>query len=196
MSLTNINARTLCVVVIAVACWLGASAAAQQVTLNLDPAQTVANFTATDPIHTVHGSFALKRGEIRFDPPSGKVEGEIVFDATSGKTGNDSRDHKMHKDVLESAKYPEITFKPDHYDGKVAEGGASSVQVHGMFGIHGTEHQMTIPVEVTLAPDKWNATTKFVVPYAKWGMPRPRVAFIVLGENVDIDLRCAGTLNH
>jgi len=168
-------------------------AVAQQVSLHLDPAQSVANFTVTDPIHTVHGTFALKSGEIRFDPATGKVEGEIVFDATSGKSGNDSRDHKMHKDVLESAKYPEITFKPDHYEGKVADQGTSTVQVHGMFGIHGADHEMTLPVEVTLAPGKWSAAAHFQVPYAKWGMPRPRVAFVVVGENVEIEARAAGT---
>jgi polyisoprenoid-binding protein YceI len=166
---------------------------AQQVSLQLDPTQSVANFTVTDPIHTVHGTFALKHGEIRFDPATSKVEGEVVFDATSGKSGNDSRDHKMHKDVIESAKYPEITFKPDRYEGKVADEGTSTVQVHGMFGIHGGEHEMTIPVEVTLASGKWSATAKFVVPYAKWGMSRPRVAFVVVGENVDIEARAAGT---
>jgi polyisoprenoid-binding protein YceI len=168
-------------------------AVAQQVSLQLDPAQSVANFTVTDPIHTVHGTFSLKHGEIHFDPATAKVDGEIVFDATSGKSGNDSRDHKMHKDVLESAKYPEITFKPDHYEGKVADQGTSTVQVHGMFGIHGSDHEMTIPVEVTLAPGKWNATAHFQLPYAKWGMQRPRVAFVVVGENVDIEARAAGT---
>ena len=170
-----------------------APAVAQQVSLQLDPAQSVANFTVTDPIHTVHGTFALKRGEVHFDPATAKVDGEIVFDATSGKTGNDSRDHKMHKDVIESAKYPEITFKPDHYEGKVADQGASTVQVHGMFGIHGAEHEMTIPVEIALASGKWNATAHFVVPYAKWGMPRPKVVFVVLGESVDVEARAAGT---
>ena len=151
------NRRNLLLTLLAIVAACSAAASAQLVTLHLDPAQTVANFTVTDPIHTVHGTFALKRGEIRFDPASDKAEGEIVFDATSGKSGNDSRDHKMHKDVIESAKYPEITFKPDRYEGKVAEQGTSTVQVHGMFGIHGAEHEMTIPVDVTLAPDKWNA---------------------------------------
>ena len=190
------NRRNLLSTFLAIVAACSAAASAQLVTLHLDPAQTVANFTVTDPIHTVHGTFALKRGEIRFDPASDKAEGEIVFDATSGKSGNDSRDHKMHKDVIESAKYPEITFKPDRYEGKVAEQGTSTVQVHGMFGIHGAEHEMTIPVDVTLAPDKWNADAKFVVPYAKWGMPRPRVVFVVLGEEVDIEIKAAGTASR
>ena len=74
-----------------------------------------------------------------------------MFDATSGKTGNGSRDNKMHKDVIESPRYPEIVFRPDRADGKLAASGASTLQVHGMFVIHGAEHEVTFPVEVSSA---------------------------------------------
>jgi len=33
-----------------------------------------------------------------------------VFDATRAETGNQGRDRKMHEEVLESARYPEIVF--------------------------------------------------------------------------------------
>ena len=45
------------------------------------------------------------RGSLQVDPATGKASGEIVVDATSGKSDNDGRDKKMHKDVLESAKF-------------------------------------------------------------------------------------------
>ena len=101
-----------------------------------------------DVLHSVKGSFALKRGEIRFDPASGKIGGEILFDATSGNSGNQSRDRKMHKEVLESARFSEIGFRPDGVEGRVAATGTSTVQVHGMFRIHGAEHEITVPAEV------------------------------------------------
>jgi polyisoprenoid-binding protein YceI len=74
----------------------------------------------------------------------------------------------MNKQVLESAKYPEITFRPDHVEGKVAESGSSDVQVHGMFGIHGSEHEITVPAHVEFSPDHWAMTARFIVPYVKW----------------------------
>jgi len=49
------------------------------------------------------------------------------------------RDRKMHKEVLESERYPEIAFRPDKIEGAVASQGKSSVKVHGMFNIHGVE---------------------------------------------------------
>ena len=92
--------------------WAGVSpaASAQAKILGCDPEQTTANFTLGDVLHTVHGAFKVKRCELHFDPSSGKLDGEIVFDATSGKSGNDSRDRKMHKEVLESARYRRSRF--------------------------------------------------------------------------------------
>ena len=122
--------------------------------LRCDAAQTSADFTLSDVFHTVHGAFQWKRGEIHFEPASGKVRGEIMFDATTGHSGSDARDRKMHKDVLESGRYPEISFRPDRVDGKVSASGTSTAQVHGMFGIHGAEHEITVPIVVKLAADR------------------------------------------
>lgn len=175
--------------------WLGAPAPAggQQMILHCDAKQTAADFTLTDVLHTVHGTFQEKRCEIHFDPASASVSGEVVFDATGGHSGNDGRDQKMHKDVLESGRYPEISFRPDRVDGKVSALGTLKVQVHGRFGIHGAEHEITVPVLVKLGADHWEASAHFQVPYAKWGMKNPSVLLLRVGDVVDIDFRAAGS---
>jgi len=170
-------------------------ASAQEFTLHLDPAQSRAAFTLSATAHTVHGTFNLKRGEIHFDPASGKASGEIVFDATSGQTGNSSRDHKMHKDVLQSAQYPEVTFRPDRAEGKLAPQGQSNLQVHGLFAIHGTDHEMTVPAQISLTADKWTATAQFQLPYVAWGMKNPSNFFLKVGDTVNIELQCAGAIS-
>lgn len=177
-----------------VGCVLAGVVSAQELVLQCDPTQTAANFTLGDSLHTVKGSFALRQGEIRFDPSSGKIGGEIVFDATSGNSGNKRRDHKMHQDVLESAQFPEIGFRPDRIDGPVSPNGTSSVQVHGMFRIHGAEHEITVPAEVNLEPDHWTVATHFVVPYAKWGMKNPSILFLRVGDSVDIAFHASGSV--
>ena len=177
-------------------CFLGATftvaASAQPITLQCDPAQTTAKFTLGDTLHTVHGAFKVKRCEVHFDPTLGKLDGEIVFDATSGQSGNDSRDRKMHKEVLESARFPEIVFRPDRILGTLGATGASSLQVHGMFGIHGAEHEITVPVDVKLEAEHWSASAHFPVPYAKWGMKNPSVLFLRVGDSVDIEFQGTG----
>src|ERR1700689_4291956 len=83
------------------------------VTLSLDPRQSKLNWTLGSTLHAVHGTFRLKRGILKFDPASGNASGEIVADATSGQSGNDSRDKKMHGEILESGRYGEVIFRPN-----------------------------------------------------------------------------------
>jgi polyisoprenoid-binding protein YceI len=71
------------------------SVAAQDTKFQLDPAQTAVKFTLGDVLHTVHGTFQLKSGELQFEPASGKISGQIVVDAKSGESGSGMRDRKM-----------------------------------------------------------------------------------------------------
>ncbi|HMK21824.1 MAG TPA: YceI family protein [Terriglobales bacterium] len=175
--------------------FLGVSAFAQQpLRLRCDPAQTTANFTLSATLHSVHGAFRSKQCELRFDPATGVISGEIVFDATSGNTGNEGRDKKMHNDVLESGRYPEIAFRPDRVEGKVADGVASSLTVHGMFRIHGVEHELNIPVDAKLASDHWEAHAQFKIPYIRWGMKNPSKAFLRVGDTVEVEFQGEGKL--
>lgn len=187
---------TLFPIVILLTQWLTAQPAppVHELQLLVDPARSGADITLTGNFHTVEGSFALKRGAIHYDPATGKTSGEIVFDATSGKTGNDGRDNKMHKSVIESARFPEIAFRPNHAEGALTASGDSTLQVHGMFSIHGAEHEITIPVEVHLEGNTWTAKASFEIPYAKWGMKNPSVLFLRVAGFVDIQFHAAGTL--
>jgi polyisoprenoid-binding protein YceI len=168
----------------------------QGVAFQLDPQRTTVAFTLGDVLHTVRGNFRLKQGALNLDPASGKLTGEIVVDAKSGESGSGMRDRKMHREVLESDRYPEIAFHPDRVDGTVLLQGKSSVQVHGTFNIHGSDHELTVPAEVEMSPDHWTATLHFAVPYAKWGMKNPSNLFLKVGESVDIDLTTAGSVTR
>ena len=170
------------------------SAGAQDKALDLDPAQTSVKFTLGDVLHTVHGTFQLKRGSLDFEPSSGKISGEIVVDAGSGDSGSGMRDRKMNKEILETNRYPDIAFHPDRVEGSVASQGKSAVRVHGMFNIHGVDREITVPAEVEMAADHWTAMVHFTVPYAKWGMKNPSTLFLKVNDSVEIDLLATGTV--
>jgi polyisoprenoid-binding protein YceI len=104
------------------------------------------------------------------------------------------RDRKMHNEILESDRYPDIAFRPDRIEGAVATQGKSSVRVHGMFSIHGVDREITVPAEVEIAADRWTAAVHFTVPYAKWGMKNPSTLFLRVNDSVEIDLAMAGTV--
>jgi polyisoprenoid-binding protein YceI len=160
--------------------------------LEFAPAQTSIEFTLEDPLHTVHGAFNLKHGQVRYDPATRVVSGEIVVDTTNGHSGSNARDSRMHREMLESAKYPETVFRPDRADAKLKAQGTSTVQVHGIFNIHGTDHEITIPVQVEMAQNRWTASAHFEIPYVKWGIKNPSNFFLHVSQTVAIDIRASG----
>jgi polyisoprenoid-binding protein YceI len=106
-----------------------ACAAQAQAVFDIDASQSYAAFTLGATGHTVHGKFNVKRGSIRFDPATGAASGKIVVDATSG--GNGDRDRRMHKEILESQEFPEISFVPSKVRGIVNGSGESKVEIDG-----------------------------------------------------------------
>ena len=181
--------RTAILPFLALAALAGAAGAPQaERALQIDPAQTKVEFTLGALLHTVHGTFRLKRGDIRFDPATGRASGELVVDATSGASGDGTRDGRMHTSILESGRYPEIVFRPDRVEGVVAPAGKSQVRLHGMFSIHGADHEVTMPADVEAAQGQYAATVTFAVPYVKWGMKNPSTLFLRVRDEVDITI--------
>ena len=164
------------------------------VTLNLDPAHSTVNWTLGSTLHTVHGTFAITRGSLQFDPQSGNASGDFVADATSGKSGNDGRDKKMHREILESARYGEVIFRPSHIEGKAASQGASDVGLQGKILLHGSEHEIVVPVHAEITGDHWKGSAKFSVPYVKWGLKSPNTFFLKADPAVEIELELSGTV--
>jgi len=167
-------------------------AQAQELRLQFSPSTTTIKFTLGDVFHTVHGSFNLKDGDVQYDSATGAVSGRLVADATSGQSGNHIRDHKMHGEILESKRYPEIVFRPDHVEGKVGNSGISTLEVHGVFSIHGADHELTMPVRVQMFSDHWTADTNFTIPYVKWGIKNPSSLLLRVSESVGIEVHATG----
>ena len=167
---------------------------AQQQTFTLDPAQTRINFTVDSTLHTVHGDFRLKRGTIQFDNTTGAATGELVVDSASGKSGSDGRDKKMHKDILESSKYSDIIFTPEHVRGTVANEGKSTVQVEGILTMHGKSKPVTMPLEVQLQNGVGSADGSFSVKYQEWGMKNPSTFILRVNDTVKIHVHAVGKI--
>jgi polyisoprenoid-binding protein YceI len=167
-------------------------AQSQELRFQFAPSSTRITFTLGDLLHTVHGSFNLKSGDVRYDLGTAAVRGSLVVDAISGQTGNRFRDRRMHREILESARYPEIAFRPDRVEGKVARTGTSTVQVHGVFSIHGSEHEITLPIRVQIFADSWIADTHFTAPYVKWGIKNPSTFLLRVSESIEVDVHATG----
>jgi polyisoprenoid-binding protein YceI len=163
-----------------------------EIVLTLDPAQSTVHWTVDSTLHMVHGTFAMKSGTVHFNPETGKAGGEIVVIATSGESGNSSRDARMHKEILETSRYPEMIFHPAQVQGKVGLSGASDVKLEGIFSIHGADHELSAPVHAELTGDRWKGTSKFEVPYVQWGIKNPSNFLLKVKSVVNVELEMSG----
>jgi len=161
---------------------------AQQLAFEFDPRQTQVDFTLGATLHTVHGTFALKSGRILLEPATGKAGGQIVVDAASGKSGNEDRDHDMHRKVLESQKFPEIVFLPERIEGQIPPQGDFRVTVHGLFRLHGADHEATFDVQARRKADGIALTLQFAIPYVQWGLKNPSKLFLRVSDQVQITI--------
>jgi YceI-like domain len=171
-----------------------AAPVAQQIVLSVDPAKSTVHWSVESSLHTVHGTFHVKRGTVFVDPTTGKASGEIVVDATSGESGNNARDRRMHKEILESNQYSEVVFRPDRADGTIVQQGNSNLKLHGIFSLHGADHDLNVPTQATLTEEGWKGTAAFEVPYIQWGLKNPSNFLLKVKPVVDVELDLAGSV--
>jgi hypothetical protein len=168
-------------------------AAADEITLAIDPAKSTVHYSVESTGHTVHGTFTLKDGSaLHFDPATGKAGGEVAAYATSGESGNNSRDQRMHKEILETQKYPDFIFRPNHTDGTVVRDGTCDVNLHGIMLIHGGEHEIVAQVHAEMSGGQWKGTAKFDVPYIQWGIKDPSNWLLKVKPTVQVEVDLAG----
>lgn len=101
---------------------------------------------------------------------------------------------QIHESVLESNRFPDAVFSPDHVKGRLAPSGESQVEVHRFLLIHGGKHEMTIPVSVNGQTDLVTAKAKFAVPYVAWGMKDPSNFVLRVDKTVDVEVVLTGTV--
>jgi polyisoprenoid-binding protein YceI len=189
--------KPLCLLAcLAAASVVALAADSDSVQVTLDPAKSQIKWELDGTMHNTRGTFRLKQGGIRLNPRTGAASGEVVADAASGESAESVRDRRMHKEVLESAKYPEIRFVPERVDGKLAPEGASSLRVSGIFEIHGGKHAITVPVEVKINGSQLLGTVRFEIPYVEWGMKNPSTFLLRVDGKVRIELTAAGQIQH
>jgi polyisoprenoid-binding protein YceI len=189
------RALTRCLVFAAAVMAVALPVSAQQYVATLDATQTKVEYSVDSTLHTVHGTFTLKNGEIHFDPSTGKASGRIVVDATSGDSGNKSRDKKMHQEILESQKYPEITFTPQQITGKFNPHASSQLEISGIFQLRGQDHPLTATVSVEPPEGAVaHSTVHFTIPYIKWGLKDPSTWLLKASDTVKLEIQATAKL--
>jgi len=182
--------------VLALTAVLVPAALAQHQTFAVNPDASQVSITLNTTHEVVHGTFHIQSGSIEFDPGSPAMSGSVVVLAGSGKTGNDSRDKKMDKDVLKVGQYTTVSFAPKSYSGAIAPSGDSTIQASGVFTLLGTPHDLTIPLQIHRDGSRATVTGHFVIPYVQWGLKNPSFLFWKAENDVTIDLHLVGEISN
>jgi polyisoprenoid-binding protein YceI len=168
---------------------------AQHQTFTVNPDASKVAFSLGGNTHHVDGTFHVQSGTIDFNRDTQSISGFVVVAAGSGNSGDQGRDKKMNTDVLDVAHFAEVSFVPKSYQGTVASMGDSTIQVTGVFTLHGTPHDLTVPMQIHIDGTALTAKTHFTVPYVQWGLKDPSIFILKVAKVVDIDLALAGRLS-
>jgi hypothetical protein len=181
---------------LAIAAMLAPAAVAQHRNFAVNPDASEVKVTLNTTHEVVNGTFHIQSGSIEFDRSAPKMSGAVVVLAGSGKTGNDSRDKKMNKDILKVDQFATVSFAPNTYNGTIAASGDSTIQVSGVFTLLGTGHNLTIPMQIHIDGSKATARAKFVVPYVQWGLKNPSFMFWKAENDVAVVLNLVGQISN
>ena len=181
--------------VLAVAVILAPAALAQRQTFAVNPDASEVKITLNTTHEVVNGAFHIQSGSVEFDRSTPKMSGSVIVLSGSGKTGNDSRDKKMNKDILKVEQHTTVSFEPKSYVGVIAPSGDSTIQVTGIFTLLGTPHEITVPMLVHLDGTTAAAKAHFVVPYVQWGLKNPSFLIWKADNDVAIDLFLNGKVS-
>jgi YceI-like domain len=182
--------------VLAFALTLAPAALAQHQTFAVNPDASEVKMKLNTTHEVVNGNFHVQSGSVEFDRSATRISGTIVVAAGSGKTGNDSRDKKMNKDILKVDQYTTVSFSPKTYTGTILASGDSTIQVSGVFTLLGTPHDLTVPMQIHIGGSKATAKAQFVVPYVQWGLKNPSFLIWKAENDVAIDLSLVGNITN
>ncbi len=130
---------------LALALTLTASAVFSQDVYNIDKTHSEVTFRVRHLVSKVSGRFDDFSGVVTVVPGKPSASSvEFAIKTASINTANTSRDtHLKGADFFDAEKNPEITFKST----KIAPVDADTFNVTGIFTMHGTARELTIPVD-------------------------------------------------
>ena len=106
-------------------------------------------------------------------------------------SGNGNRDSNM-LDVVEADRYPDVRFTSERIEvtawEETSEGYRGSWQVTGTLAFHGQEHAVTLPVEVRVVGDVFEANSTFEVSLERFDVRRPKLLLMSMSIRDAIEL--------
>ena len=133
----------------------------------------------------VRGRFAIRAGTIDVGEPLARSSAFVQIDAASFRTGNGQRDDQVRSErLLDTERYPVITFRSDSVDG---------LALTGTLTVRNVTMPVTLSMEQTAARARWfNARASTRIDRNEFGVTAYRG---IAGRYLDmtIEVRCVRT---
>lgn len=173
-------------------------------TFAIDPAASQATFILHEQLMgqptEVKGVTSQVSGTLDVDPanPANTKVGVITISAADLQTDRDMRNRAIRRFILETDKYPEITFTPTAITGLPAQakaGDSFSFQIAGDLKIKDTVKPVTFDVNLTVASDsKVEGVAKAQVKRSDFNLQIPSVPSVAdVTDEVALELAFAAT---
>ncbi len=116
---------------------------------------------------------------------------QLSVAARSVTTGLALRDGQMHREQLQSDRYPTIAFEGTVATDAARVVGTFPAMAHGRLTLRGVTRPLSAPVQVTPLPDGFRGSTEFELRMSEFGIPTPRFLFFVAEDvvRVTVELR-------
>src|ERR1700680_3635618 len=154
--------------------------------------KSVAEFHAEDSYDSFDGKTNVITGTIVSDPANpGNATVNLSVDLKLLDTGVALRNREMGELYLESAKYPNVTFKSVSVEAprSIEPNQPADIKIEGDFTLHGVTKRMTLPVRVVLIPDgRIHATSIFRVKLPDFGINVPQNILVTVEDQVPVRL--------
>lgn len=135
------------------------------------PETSTVAFNGSSTLHDFAGTAKITSGAVTLDGASSA--GAIEVDATTMNTAHESRDKKMHGEIMATKTYPTVRFDITGFTPS-PEGGT----VTGLWTMHGVSR--VVSATVKLEPgDVVRAKSSFVLDIRSWDIPVPRAALVI-----------------
>jgi len=178
---------------VAIVSLIASSASADPISVTLNPADTQITFLLGATGHDVEGTLYLREGHLELGT-DGQASGRLVIDAIKTQTGSKKRDKTMHAKVLESVAHPLISYTVDGFEGRLPESGDGTITLKGRMSLVGQEHEMTLPIQLSVTGDSYSGSSAFDVPYIEWGLHDPSILFLRVEKTVQVHVKTRGKL--
>ncbi len=141
-------------------------------------------YQARGPMGTFQGTNEAVRGNLRWDPQKGTLEGEVCVDLSAWDSGEPLRD-KHTRSMFELEKYPKACLVLTGIEGDPAKG---PVKLLGELTLHGVTQAVAIPGTARIEGERILFEGGFETKITDWKMKRPSLMGFKVRDRVEVQV--------